>query len=280
MKDVLIGSVFANDLGLQPQWLDLQLRFIRETTKNYDHVAVVTEGLTTSHFSDRTEVVIPENNSIKWSEAHLQGLNTLLAYFKERAEDYEHFLFIDGDAFPIRKNWYGDLTMKLRPTEFFDESGMALRSRGRYREAAIALRAENLESRLHASILFARQDALQHLDFRIGDTPERDLLGDREADIYLPTYQTERRDLVFPLMRSNQFNVNPVACGVYYDMFYHHSCGSGRAFRVRARTYWDRVVEPLEDLEHFTHDLMADPEGFVSKLAGWNPKRYLQSASD
>lgn len=280
MKDVLIGSVFANDVGIQPRWLDLQLRFIQGTTKSFDHVTVVTEGLTNTYFSDRTQVLVPENNAIKWSEAHLQGLRTLLAYFKERANDYSYFLFLDGDAFPIKQNWLGDLTMKMRPIDLFDESGMALRSRGREREVAVALRAENLESRLHASILFAKRSALQNLDFEIGDTPQRDLLGDREADIYLPTYQTARRDLVFPLMRSNRMNVNPVACGIYYDLFYHHCCGSGRSFRVRARTYWDRVVEPLEDLEFFTEELMMRPECFVAGLAGWNPKRYLQATAE
>ncbi len=204
----------------------------------------------------------------------------LLAHFRERAANYNHFLFLDGDAFPIKKNWYGDLTMKMSPSDVFDSSGMALRSRGREREIAVALRAENLETRLHASILFANQAALQNLDFKIGDSPDRDLLGDRESDIYLPTYQTERRDKVFPLMRSNQRNVNPVACGIYYDMFYHHCCGSGRTFRVRGRTYWDRVVEPLEDLEQFTDDLMLRPEAFVAGLAGWNPERYLYSKNE
>lgn len=274
MKNVLIGTVYANDKDAQPHWLDLQLRFIDATTKNYDHVAIVTEGLTGDAFSSRTKVIVPADITLRWSAAHLQGLQTLLAYFREHQDKYAHFLFIDGDAFPIRQQWLGDLTSKMKPIDLFDDKGFALRSRGKSREIAIAMRAENLERRYHASVLFAKREALQYLDFLIGDIPEPDLLGDRESDIYLPTYQTQRRDMVFPLMRSNQHNVHPVACGIYYDMFYHHCCGSGRSFRVRARTYWDRVLEPLEDLEHFTQDLMTDPLKFVSDLAGWNRHRY------
>jgi hypothetical protein len=276
MKDLLIGTVYANDLGLQPGWLDLQLKFIAGTTKNYDHVAVVTEGTTNDYFSQRTKVIIPKDTSLRWSEAHLQGLQTLAEYFRQHQNEYANFLFIDSDAFPIRKQWLGDLTMKMKPSEFFDESGHALKSRGKAREVAIALRAENLESRYHASVLFVKGEAIEYVDFIIGNTPDKDLLGDREADIYLPTYQIHRKDQVFPLMRSNQVNVNPVACGIYYDMFYHHCCGSGRGFRVRGRSYWNRVVEPLEDLADFTDELFATPEDFVNRLAGWNPNRYLQ----
>jgi len=275
MKNVLIGSVFANDLNMQPRWLDLQLKFIKVTTKKYDHVAIVAEGLTTDYFPNQT-TTITFDKAIVGNEAHLNGLRTLLSYFKERATEYSHFLFLDADAFPIRKNWFGDLTMKLQPTQLF-EAGMALRSRGHHRDIAIALRSENLESRLHASILFVKAEALQNLEFVWGEIPSRDLMGNKEADIHLPLYESELRDKAFPLMRSNQFNVNPVACGIYYDMFYHHCCGSGRPFSIRGNPYWDRVVSPLEDVSQLTEQLMAEPENFVAKLAGWNPKRYLNS---
>jgi hypothetical protein len=272
MKNVLIGSVFANDLGAQPQWLDLQLKFINATTKNFDHIALVAEGLTTDYFTNKT-TTITFDKPITGNEAHLNGLRTLLEYFKERIKEYSYFLFLDADAFPIRKNWFGDLTMKLQPTQLFD-SGMAIQSRGHHREIAVALRAENLESRLHASILFAKAEALKNLEFVWGEIPSRDLMGNKEADIHMPLYETDLRDKAFPLMRSNQFNINPVACGIYYDMFYHHCCGSGRPFYIRGNPYWDRVVSPVEDTIQFTEQLMENPEAFVAKLAGWNPKRY------
>ena len=123
MKDVLIGSVFANDLGLQPKWLELQLKFINETTKNFDHVAFVAGGITSDIFSQKTEVIVPSDTSLEDSDAHLCGLKSLLNHFKERASDYSHFLFLDGDAFPIKKNWFHDLKAILDPVS---QTGMTL----------------------------------------------------------------------------------------------------------------------------------------------------------
>jgi len=272
MKNVLIGSVFTNDLKIQTKWLDLQLQFIKATTKRYDHVAVVSEGLTTDYFSNKT-TTITYDKPISGNEAHLNGLRFLLNYFKERIDEYSHFLFLDADAFPIRKNWFGDLTMKMQPTQLI-ESGMSVLSRGHHRDIAVALRSENLESRLHASILFAKSSALQNLEFNYGEIPSKDLMGAKESDIHIPLYENELRNKAFPLIRSNQTNINPVACGVYYDMFYHHCCGSGRTFYIRGNPYWDRVVSPISDTSQFTEELMENPTTFVSKLAGWNPKRY------
>lgn len=274
MKDVLIGSIFANDSNKQRSWLDLQLRFIESTTKSFDHITLISEGTTNNDFPKNTEVVIPQDTSLQWSKAHLQGLNTLLDIFRERSNDYKYFLFLDGDAFPIKKNWLGELTIKLNKQEVFDKNGYAVQSLGREREIAIALRSENLENRLHASILFAKGAALQYLDFAAGTSPHPDLLGNEESDIYLPTYQSHRRAFAFPLIRSNKKNVNPVACGIYYDCFYHHCCGSGRAFDVRSSDYWGRIIGDT-DMNQFTKALMEDPEGFVAELAGWNEKRYL-----
>lgn len=279
LKDVLIGTVFANDSQKQQDWLDLQLNFISRTTKSYDHVAVVTEGLSNDYFASKTNVLIPPDTSLRLSRAHHQGLQMLLKHFREHSSEYSSFLFIDSDAFPIKKGWWSELMLKLSTSQIFDKSGMALCSKGREREIAIALRPENLESRLHASILLAKPTALQHLDFEFGNAPHRDLLSEQEPDIYLPAYESDRRAFALPLMRSNKVNVNPVACGIYYDMFYHHCCGSGREFLVRGQGYWDRVCN-MYDITQFTDKLFANPEYFVENLAGWNPNRYLKSNED
>ena len=265
MKDVLIGSVFANDLGLQPKWLDIQLRFIQETTKSYDHIAVVSEGLTTDEFLFKTNTIVPQNTLLTWSDAHLQGLNLLLDYFKSNSKHYSYFLFLDSDAFPINKNWLNGLKSVLDPQS---PTGMILPNK---KDIAVAVRAENLESRLHASILFAKREALQNLHFVFGSAPMQDLMGRSESDIYLSTYENNR-NLAFPLIRSNQFNVDPVACGIYYDMFYHHACGS-REFKTRSDSYWSKIISHERD---FTQKLIANPVEFVGKLAGWNSKLYLQ----
>jgi hypothetical protein len=52
-----------------------------------------------------------------------------------------------------------------------------------------------------------------------------DLVGNEERDVGIEHFESHRKE-VFTLVRSNQFNVHPVMCGVYYDMFYHHGLGS------------------------------------------------------
>jgi hypothetical protein len=275
MKKLLVGTVYANDSPLQQQWLDLQLKCLSSTTDSYDHVAVLSLPATNDSFQTKTKVLVPPDTTLHASDAHVQGLNLLKDYFVEKKEEYENFLFLDGDALPIRKHWLATLLNRMQPMPKFDQQGVPLpgKDRGRYYEIAVALRCENLETRWHASILFAKKAALDYLTFEIGIVGD-DLAGNPEEDVHIPFYQLSRRRLVYPLIRSNQFNLHPLACGVYYDMFYHHSCGSGRWFNLRAKEYYDRIVMPVDDLSHFTTRLFADPQGFIGKLAGWSPTKY------
>lgn len=276
MKKLLVGATFADDSPQQRRWLDLQLRYLAATTADYDHVAVVTSGLTNDHFSRATTTLVPDDTTLHASEAHVNALNLLLELFRSRAGHYENFLFLDGDAFPFRVRWLGSLLYRMEAQQQFDDGGASLpKQKGREYEVAVALRCENLETRLHASVLFAKACALPHLGFAIGPVGD-DLAGQPELDIHIPSYQFERRGLAFPLLRSNQHNVHPLACGVYYDLFYHHCCGSGRWFNLRAKEYYDRVLRPCERLDAFTAALMDDPEEFVNGLAGWSRNRYAK----
>lgn len=276
-RKLLVGSVFANDAPDQQRWLDLQLRYLAATTENYAHIAVVSEGLTNEVFQSKTSVLIPGNTSLTANNAHLQGLNLLLKHFHEVKDAYDYFLFIDADAFPIRQNWLGTLLNKMQPDDAsIDETGNAclLPVRWRDYEIACCLRSENLETRLHASVLFVKKDYLPFVDFKIAEVG-LDLCGNPEEDIHLPTYQFGRRELALPLIRTNQYNIHPLACGVYLDMFYHHACGSGRPFNLRAADFYlQKIIRPIDDVSAFTRQLMEDPNGFIRKLAGWNNLRY------
>jgi len=144
------------------------------------------------------------------------------------------------------------------------------------KDVAIVMRGENLEQRLHASVLLAAPSALDDLEFRLSKCAS--LTGGEEVDIMPVRFGTECLRRVFPLLRSNRRNVHPTRCGVYYDMFYHHGSGTpnrgeSSVRRMRADSYWGRVV-PDEDLHPLKDMLMRDPEGFVSYLAGWSPGLY------
>jgi hypothetical protein len=270
---VLVGTILAKDDEKQREWLKLQLCFLKATTDLFDHVTVVWGGIKDTDFPDGTTTVQPEVDFGGY-DAHRKGLGYLLHVFRQYQDSYDHFLFLDSDAFPIKKGWVHHLIERMSEYPNFDDEGVVLpTTTGRHFDIAIPVRAENLETRLHSSILFVKKEALPHISFEYAPVPRGDLCGDLEADLHLPEYETDRRHLAYPLMRSNQWNVHPLACGVYYDMFYHHCCGSGRPFNVRGDKYWDKrdLNTPMEEM---TQMLMDNPSGFVSRLAGWAPQRY------
>lgn len=257
---VLIGSVFANDSEEQAGWLALQLAYIRATTKNFHHVTFIpsADRPINDYFRTHTELIPSFGDKTLTSNwAHLVGLEELLEYFKRHRGQYSSFLFLDSDAFPIRKNWLALLRARMRPPI----------------EIAIAMRPENIEQRLHSSILMAMPEALDNLSWGIGCSG-LDLVGNSEEDVTVPHYQFDNREKVYTLVRSNQHNVHPLLCGVYYDMFYHHGCGSGRAFVVRSQPYWAHAVEENVDVAALTRRLLEDPVRFVNHLAGWKPDEY------
>jgi len=252
---ILVGSIFINDSEQQCKWLDLQLSFLRETTTNFHHAAVVFKK-TTDYFQNHTHVIPFNGKPSMNSAAHIMGLKIVLDHFKSVRNQYSWFLFLDSDAFPIRKNWLSILQAKMTGYD-----------------VAVPIRFENLEQRLHASILLSRKEGLENLNFgsrKIGT----DLLRGVENDVTIGKYQDEFRSKAYVLMRSNQYNVNPLLCGVYYDMFYHHCCGSGRSYNMRGRNYWNHVAPMGTDVGKFTDELMENPKKFIAKLAGWNPGSY------
>jgi hypothetical protein len=277
MKKLIVGSVFANDNPDQQLWLDLQLKFLRATTVDFDHIVVLSDGLTNDYFESKTKVLVPENTQPKASEAHFLGLNRLTQYFLQHQDQYENFLYMDADAFPIKQNWLGALLKKMQPEERVDyQTGAFLtnKSKGRHYDIAAVLRSENLESRLHASVLFVKTQALHNISFELGIAGD-DLAGNPESDVFIPAYQRDLRRLAFPLIRTNKNNVHPLACGIYFDMFYHHACGSGRPFNLRAADHYMASFIPSQfTVSNFTEKLMANPCEFVHKLAGWNTIRY------
>lgn len=267
MLQLLVGSVFADDSEHQVKLLDLQLKFLRATTPDFQHVAFVAKQ-STGLFSKKTDV-LPQQVLGEGESEHLMGLTAILQEFRNRQNRFPCFLVLDSDAFPIKSGWLSQLLNKM-DSPVYDTAGNFVFNRHEPYEIAAALRYENMEQRLHASICFMKDVALDHdLDFRHGYVGD-DLVGGREIDIYITPYQTERRDRAFPLIRSNKVNVHPLACGIYFDSFYHHGAGS-RDLIVRGSNYWDRYAPTGQD---YMADLMADPVKHISMLAGWNPERY------
>ena len=256
-KNLIVGSVFARDNQLQRQWLDLQLSFLKATTQDFDHVAILYSEVESDYFSSRTETIrITPFTSDVSSVAHEIGLKFITRLFQSRRKVYDHFLILDSDAFPIRDNWQSILLNKME-----------------HHSVAMPVRTEDLETRPHASILFAKDDILDDLNFKVG-VSGNDLIGNVETDILAGRFQS-RRDDVFTLIRSNQFNIHPVLFGIYYDCFYHHGCGSGRPYNLRSIDYWDVICDKEFDINSYTQELMSNPIEFIRRLRYANKKHSI-----
>ena len=261
-KRLCVGTIFPNCNELSRQWLDLQLRYLKSSTSvDYTHISVVQEGNISAFFENNTTVIRPKGKINKNSMAHVRGLETLRDHYVGNVNNCEFFLFIDMDAFPIRKDWFDILTGKMTNRNY---------------EIAVILRPENLEQRLHSSVLLSRHNIVPHLRWgvnRIG----HDLIGGNESDVHLMSHQTGgARNKSFVLLRSNKCQIHPLLCGVYYDLFYHHGCGSGRNFNMRARPYWAHMIPAKFDVMGTIDDLMDHPNEFIGQLTGWEKTTYAQ----
>jgi hypothetical protein len=263
MKELLVGTVAASHSPAQQEWLNLQLKFLEATTPEFDHITVV-PGRLEDELPPEEELLRHEKSVVEsitsHGKFHFHGLKHLLKHFKDEQANYEFFLFLDNDAFPIRKNWLGHLRESLPKNK----------------KVSASVRAENLETRLHVSIVLADQRGIRNLKFvRMHSNT---LMGTtiKIPDIHVSPYDEEKRMQAFPFMRSNKINVHPFFCAVYFDMFYHHGCGS-RLSRFKSAGYWDRMREDttIEDLNIQLRDrLFTSPGKFVGELAGWSPGEY------
>lgn len=247
-----MGSVFTDTSGWSRFWLKTQLKYLKATTLvEFDHISILQKGDAAS-FSTESEVFLSSLRG-SGSIAHMHGLKQLKGQFLRRQEKYDNFLFLDMDAFPIRRNWLSLLSDRLA---------------GRWDMATI-LRPENLEQRFHSSVIFCRLKALEKLDWETGEVG-KDLAGGIENDLKILHYQDELRDRVFPLLKSNKHLVHPLLCSVYWDMFYHHSCGSARKFKMRSSSYWGHMMPKETPPAAFFKEIKADTNGFIKKLTGWH----------
>ena len=263
MKKLLVGSVYGPGKR-NSDLLKLQHRFFSHTDVrgSYDHACVFNN---TQVPQRRYGVkVVAHNKALggATNQCHADGLNQLKRHFLKNASLYQYFLFIDSDAWPIHINWFELLTEKMK-------------SKKHTKDVATVIRYENLENRYHASILLCKANALGHLKFEVATKGDvSDVMGYPEEDVWIGSkYQSSPRS-VYPLIRTNKENVHPVWSGVYGDMFYHHGGGTkqcqGRSYR------YYRSFTGTPDPSRRFNDLMKNPCGYISKLAGWSPNHYVK----
>lgn len=246
------------------KWFDLQIRYLHATLPDFHHISVVHQHTVTPFFADNTDVIhigmdVPAVKPYG-SHFHMYALNTLAKYLAKKFDKFEYCLFLDIDAFPIRTDWLAVL-----------EKAMGTR----YKIATL-LRSEVMECRLHSSVLLAKATVVGQLRWELVDGC-KNLFNNPERDVQLISHQHEPgRDQVYVMVRSNQYNMHPGLCGVYYDLFYHHA-RSGSGVRVATyNPYWWHNNTANFDVVTAAEQLFADPNTFIAKLAGWSPSLYAK----
>jgi len=255
MKDLAVASIFAISSPLQLRWFSLQTQFLEATTHNFDHFIYLQKG-DSLLFKGKTRI-IPKKVRTTF-DPHIHGLRCIMEFFRTH-QNYRNFLIIDSDAFPIKLGWQSILLKKMQETNG--------------RSVTVILRPENLESRLHASVLLFRREVINSVAFTKAKFGGPDVLGQQEFDVCIPRLQKSRKN-VFVLLRSNRVNVHPLFCGIYYDMFYHHGNGAGGHKEFRGDAYWSMIAKPPWQGDKFANRLFRHPKEFITELAGWNPSQY------
>jgi hypothetical protein len=235
---LLVCSVFCGS-EFDKFWLDLQRRQIAETFGDFDHAVYLSYRANPELFKDSTIVGYSKEGD-KWE--HRDGVRALTNYAQQHP-CYSGYLVLDSDAFPIASGWKDTLEYYLA------------RFNKRY---ACAIRPENLDTFPHPCVVYARQ--AQALWFSYKSTVN--LLGQPVTDLACGF------DEFFPLLKTNRKSLHPILATIYFDLFYHHGCGS-RVFASRATNigYYDQILARSSNTsDEIFEFLKADPRGFIESL--------------
>lgn len=234
-----VGSVYSG-LGHNEQWLEMQLAALDRTTAAYDHFVYLNQA--DEKLFTRSTIVGRSTAKQEATPSHLEGLHALRDEFRLRG--YERYLILDSDCFPVRENWM----------EILD----AAMTHAQKRFAAPA-RVENLHLFPHPCVLYTGEAAC--LDFAVEEGTN--FLGEKFSDI---ACDGPREDW-FPLIKTNRVSPHQFLAAIYFDLFYHHGCGT-RPFGMRPTTihYYDHFWPRCDDSAVLFDRLMTDRDGFVQSL--------------
>ena len=237
--DLAVGSVFSG-IGHNEKLLAMQLDALDRTTSGFDHFVYLNnadEALFT-----RSTIVGKSDRAQEATPSHLEGLRALSDVFRSRS--YKHYLILDSDCFPIRQNWTQILELAM--------------TRAGKRFAAPA-RVENLHLFPHPCVLYTPDPAW--IEFEVAEGVN--FLGETFSDISC----AGPRDLWFPLLKTNRVSPHPFLAAIYYDLFYHHGCGT-RPFGMRSATtiYYEHLLALCAAPEELMEQFLANRDSFVQGL--------------
>lgn len=234
-----VGSVFCGR-GRNAEWLKLQLEALDRTTAGFDHFVYLNQA--DEKLFRRSTIIGKSEEDREATPSHLAGLQALCDVF--RARSYERYLILDSDCFPVRENWMTTL------------DGAMVASGKSFASPA---RVENLHLFPHPCLLYTADAQL--IDFRVAEG--KNFLGETFSDIACAGDEA----VWFPLLKTNRASLHPFLAAIYYDMFYHHGCGT-RPFGMRDATirYYDHLWSRCESAEALLDRVLTEADRFVQSL--------------
>jgi hypothetical protein len=255
---ILVASIFYGGDNLVSEkknklWLELQQRFLKQTTTEYDHAVYLNSVRNRSDFAHLIPIGWNDRGTVKEScFNHLNALKKIVEYCRHH-DEYDRCLILDSDAFPINPEWQQCLDYRLNYEGF---------------NLAAVVRYENLDLFPHPSAMYFNRQGIEEAEFiPVSKLPTKETFFSKRV-LEFGFYNDPTLDMpFFPMIRSNVWNPHPITAGVYHDLFFHMSAGSrfpttrSSLWKYHRRHIDDRTIgkEILEEIER-------DAKGFIAKL--------------
>lgn len=237
MAKIAVATTLCKD---GRHWYEQQLFWLHRTADSFEHF-VVAFDIDPAEFVD-SHVILADAH-INQERDHVLALQSIIKLF--RTLDFDYYLILDSDCFPVTDGWLLRLLRIMRRKLF-----------------AAPIRYENFDTFPHPAAMLLKPAALQlELDFR--PATYHNLFGRKVRDVGVSLLQQAGAWL--PLPRTNSINLHPVMAGLYLDSFYHH--GAGSRWPEFRGTQDEFVVENEVMLaEELTNRYFANPIGFIEQL--------------
>ncbi len=228
-------------------WRNLQPQFVADTAGDYEY-GIIVNGDDPKLYQN-TILHIPSRVS------HRQGIEAVLDIFRAHRHRFTHFLLLDSDCWPVRRDWQEVLSRLLGDQYLY----------------AAPMRVENFDTFPHPSAFFMKAEFLDSVNFGFERAANMLGLGVSDVGAAMPQY-VDKRQIWYPLLKTNYLSPHPLYASVYGDLFYHHCAGSrGLGFRANSFGFYGHILERQQHKQIYnrvTAQLLSRPRRFIDNLRG------------
>ena len=229
----------------------LQNFFLKKTNTCYDRIITTNGYVNNPSFLKYCKIL--DSNPEKGTKAYAAQIEIIINNFKENKNNYDGFLILDSDAFPVKNNWLELLIAEMKKYNSWYASPS---------------RIENFDHWPHMCCLFILREHIEKEILNLKGTKYLDLNGIEQIEIGAGNKtHHENKQIWLPLLRTNIWNPHPIVAGIYSHLFYHHGAGSrSPVFRVSNSLLYKERKILTEDV--IKEKLFKNPKKFINELTG------------